>query len=649
MKVKLFVLSALILLSSINSIFNSLPIIGVSAQEYEEIDYGSPEINEMVESYSYEEPSAYNTDNGYSNEEAEYSSYDNYEYSSDNEYVQDDYSTYNPSSYENEYSENSYDENYYPPKEPKKFTCQDSGIVVDKEENCPLVCPAGTDLEGHLVAAGSNLQVACDEDAAQFETCPAGTDLDGVLVTNAPEDCNIFATCDANDPLGRALGLTGAQTVEVADAQLCELTIPAGVNLSTCPAGSNLGEGALVTDLQLCNAATPADQCPVGSTLEGVWVNPDELATTCNIPIPPPVPTVECPAGTPLAGATVTDERLCQFEDIPLFTCSADSNLGAAVVTDQDLCNAATPAEQCPVESDLAGVWVNPDELATTCAIQIPPSFVCPAGTPLAGATVTDERLCQFEDIDLITCPAGTNNAGALVTDERLCEAPNNDNICADGTDLAGVYVTDPATECDLDFPETVQCPPGSNLPPGSMVTAIQLCFAATPAVQCASGSDLAGVWVNSTATAIAQCNISPADITIERNPQAQCLKCADLAALFGGNNAAQQQTFANLLIGTTTNNIFTICQAADPRPGFNALSTVTAAETAFDTCLDNAAVTPGTEPRAGTPAPPPPVPTALQENSLTTNIQSEDEIPTESEISTFSPPTIAQGVEGLQ
>src|SRR5687767_10611623 len=98
LKVKLFVLAALILLSSINSIFNSSPIRGVSAQEYEETDYGSTTgINEMVENYLYEEPSAYNTDNGYSNEEAEYSSYDNYEYSPNNEYVQDDYSTYNPS------------------------------------------------------------------------------------------------------------------------------------------------------------------------------------------------------------------------------------------------------------------------------------------------------------------------------------------------------------------------------------------------------------------------------------------------------------------------------------------------------------------------------------------------------------------------
>jgi len=234
LKAKLFVLSALVLLSSINGIFFNIPIIGVSAQQYEEVDnYGTAENNQMVEdnNYSYDDDSSnikeendyknidpvmnqdnseystYNNSyeppqyNGDGNEETEYSSYDNYEYSSDNnEYSQDDYSTY-----QDDYSDESYADNYYPPKEPKKFTCPGSGIVVDKEANCPLVCPAGTDLAGHLVKAGSNLQVVCDEDAVQFETCGAGTDLAGVLVTNAPADCNIFATCDANDPLGQAL------------------------------------------------------------------------------------------------------------------------------------------------------------------------------------------------------------------------------------------------------------------------------------------------------------------------------------------------------------------------------------------------------------------------------------------------------------
>ncbi|HEX7207490.1 MAG TPA: hypothetical protein VF233_04865, partial [Nitrososphaeraceae archaeon] len=610
-----------------------------------------------------------------------------------------------------EYSENSYGDNYYPPKEPKKFTCADSGIVVDKKENCPLVCPAGTDLAGHLVKAGSNLQVVCDEDTAQFETCPAGTDLAGVLVTNEPEDCNIFATCDANDPLGQALGLAGAQTVEVADPQLCQLTIPDGMDLFTCPAGSNLGEGALVTHEDLCNAATPAEQCPAGSTLEGVWVLPTETAT-CNIPIPPPVPTVVCEPGTPLAGATVTDERLCQFEDISLFACSADSNLGAAVVTDQDLCNAATPAEQCPGGSDLAGVWVNPDELATTCSIQIPPAFVCPAGTPLAGATVTDERLCQFEDINLFTCPADSNLPNAQVTDPRLCDAATPAEQCPAGSTLEGVWVhPDELVICNIEIPPSFVCPAGSNLGAGAIVTDPQLCNAATPAVQCAPGTPLQGVWVHPSQTAtcnilippsftcpggsnlpgaivtdprlcnaatpavqcpagsdlvgiwvhpahIASCNISPADISISTNPDAQCLKCADLA-IFAAANYNAASTTAGELRGTpaTTpaSNVFTICDDPDPRPAFNAriaggappIGSINAIETAFDSCLDNAAVTPGTQAQT----------TALQANSLTTNVQPEAEIPTfssmttanaqpESETPTFSP--MITGFSGL-
>jgi len=316
LKVKLFVLSALVLLSSINGIFFNNPI-GVSAQEYENVDdYIPAGINEMVEDYSNGDPGMYNADNGYSSsidsdinqqdnseystsnnsyeptqdygaissKDTEYSSYDNYEYSSNNEYSQD------------EYSDKSYGGNDYPPKEPKKFTCPDSGIVVDKEENCPLVCPAGTDLEGHLIAAGSNLQVVCDEDAAaQFETCGTGTDLAGVLVANAPEDCNIFATCDASDPLGQALGLSPTQTVEVADEQLCQLEVPAPVEIFQCPTEATTEvpflnpalAGANVTDIALCSVATPAVQCEEGSTLQGVWVHPDDTET-CDLVIPPP-------------------------------------------------------------------------------------------------------------------------------------------------------------------------------------------------------------------------------------------------------------------------------------------------------------------------------------------------------------------------
>ena len=109
----------------------------------------------------------------------------------------------------------------------KKFTCPDSGIVVDEKAHCPQICPEGTQLSGHLVAAELNLRKVCNTDGAKFETCREGTDLEGVKVTNEPDDCDIFAECGAGTPLGQALGLMRGETVEVADVKLCKLTIPA--------------------------------------------------------------------------------------------------------------------------------------------------------------------------------------------------------------------------------------------------------------------------------------------------------------------------------------------------------------------------------------------------------------------------------------
>jgi hypothetical protein len=171
------------------------------------------------------------------------------------------------------------------------------------------------------------------------EVCPADTDLAGVLVVNAPEDCNIFATCNADDPLGQALGLNATETVEVADEQLCGLEVPEPVRIVECPSlptaevpnpNPNMA-GENVTSFKLCEAATPAVQCGPDTTLEGVWVTPGDEAT-CELAIPPAIVFPICPPGSNLAGANVTDLRLC---------------------------NAATPAEQCPSGTDLAGVFFN--------------------------------------------------------------------------------------------------------------------------------------------------------------------------------------------------------------------------------------------------------------------------------------------------
>jgi hypothetical protein len=138
----------------------------------------------------------------------------------------------------------------------------------------------------------------------------------------------------------------------------------------------------------------------------------------------------------------------------------------------------------------------------------------------------------------------------------------------------------------------------------------------------------LAGVFVNRTTT---DCDF---DVSITTNLQAQCLKCADLAALVsGGNNIGQVQTAANLLIGNATGgvnrvNVFTVCDDADPRPAFNALGEPLAVETTFDRCLDNAGINPGNGTSTATMlALPSSSLQALQENSLTTNVQPEAEI----------------------
>jgi hypothetical protein len=453
-------------------------------------------------------------------------------------------------------------------------------------------------LTGTIVVADEQL---CElEVTSGTTTCPAGSDLEGVVVSETQADviCNLdipdVATCDSDSGLARALGLTG--TIQVADEQLCELevttgtttcpagsdlegvvvleeqasvvcnlnipelfTCPAGsdiagaqvtdllicdltsVELFTCPPDSNMG-GAVVTDVALCQAPDDDNKCPIGSDLENVYVmNPD---TDCDI-------FEECVAGDPIFSALpagsapfeVVDETICQLdvpEEIALFTCSAESNLGAgAVVTDSQLCNAATPAEQCPAGTQLEGVWVV-EATDENCSVEGLTLLECPLGTNLEGAIVTDAALCDLTNIELEECPAGTENAGALTTDLDFCDAPGDANICGPTTDLAGVYVANTATDCNifeecvagdpiftalppgssdfevvdeticqLEVPEEVDlftCPAGTNLA-GAVVTDLEICDAAAPAEQCPAGSDLAGVWVVD-ADAVGACDV---------------------------------------------------------------------------------------------------------------------------------------------
>ena len=111
----------------------------------------------------------------------------------------------------------------------------------------------------------------------QMYVCPGGTDLVGVYANNAAQ-CNIvYDTCDSTTPLGVALKLDPGETVVVED-QICQLNVP---ELKQCRPNDNL-PNALVYDQALCNAAVPAIQCPGGSDLAGIWVNPASVAS-CNI------------------------------------------------------------------------------------------------------------------------------------------------------------------------------------------------------------------------------------------------------------------------------------------------------------------------------------------------------------------------------
>jgi hypothetical protein len=204
---------------------------------------------------------------------------------------------------------------------------------------------------------------------------------------------------------------------------------------------------------------------------------------------------------------------------------------------------------------------------------------------------------------------------------------------------LAGVYVEDQPEDCNIFAICPFDSPLGVslNLTAGGTVEVAdaQLCNLSVPEVElCPVNTDLAGVFVNDTDT---DCGLS-----ISANDEAQCLKCADLAALQASttvptpNNAAQQQA-AQDLIGNLTNNVFTVCNnPATAQSEFNATITISQGgggagqenqiQSAFRTCVTNGAVQTSTFQVQTTPLQAQTA--ALQENSLTTNIQPQAEIP---------------------
>ena len=164
---------------------------------------------------------------------------------------------------------------------------------------------------------------------------------------------------------------------------------------TTCPVGSNLGAGALVTDIDLCNAATPAEQCPAGTDLEGVWVTDVQAEGACDVE---GVATIVCPANSNLPSALVTDIQICNLDDIELFTCETGTENAGAVVTDEQLCDAPGDENICPMRTDLAGVY------AVNVPLDCDIFETCPDTSNLPGAIVTDLELCDLVTEEFKAC-----------------------------------------------------------------------------------------------------------------------------------------------------------------------------------------------------------------------------------------------------
>jgi hypothetical protein len=226
-----------------------------------------------------------------------------------------------------------------------------------------------------------------------------------------------------------------------------------------------------------------------------------------------------------------------------------------------------------------------------------------------------------------------------------LCDAATPAVQCPSGSTLAGVWVnsTFGLAVCDIVIPppvELFECVAGPTTNPdlvGANVTDERLCEAPTSPSICPRGTDLAGVFVNRTTT---DCDLGRIDANITTDTEAQCLKCADFSIWFG-DNANEEEQAVNGMMGPlipngAVRNIFDVCNDANPRTGFVTLLTnggISAGDLAdftvpFNRCLTNAGLNPGnsTSTLSGFQMQASSLP--LQENSLTTNVKPEAEIP---------------------
>ena len=356
--------------------------------------------------------------------------------------------------------------------------CEDGplqGVFVDPADaatTCTLEdvvtnCPMSVDnpMGGQLVTTVLLCNAPVDA-----EKCPAQnddlspTDLPGVY-TMMPSQCNIdYPVCDSTTPLGIALELGVTEEVEVVDDALCQLPFAA------CEADTVLGEGTIVTDLDLCNVPTDAVKCEGGNIFDGFYVMEGMVDELCNLNAVAPF-TTTCDDNDPLpislgiAGdeITILDEDICQTSGVvecqngtPLADAD-DIAAGTDVntfVTDSLLCNVPTDAVKCEGGNIFDGFYVMEgmvDELCNLNAVA-PFTTTCDDNDPLpislgiAGdeITILDEDICQTSGV--VECQNGTPLADAddiaagtdvntFVSSASLCNAitssdKNSQDLC---------------------------------------------------------------------------------------------------------------------------------------------------------------------------------------------------------------------------
>ena len=217
MKLVLCAVGALILLSSITGIFNNLVVVDTSAQPMEKVADGYDQ--------SYNDD-GYAAKNSYNNMDDKYSKYP----SKDNKYEcqRGPFQGFFVASVE--FCDVKFQDDDKSHQD-RKFICPDSGLVVDKSENCPLICPPESALAGHLVEAGSDLEEVCNEDDTPSNgesPCLKCADLAIQLGGEGPDsraatgligtaEENIFTVCEGPES-GWPAGFSGLIT-EVPDPQ----------------------------------------------------------------------------------------------------------------------------------------------------------------------------------------------------------------------------------------------------------------------------------------------------------------------------------------------------------------------------------------------------------------------------------------------